>query len=367
MRGLERLRRWIRHTALVAAAGAALATPATSALFTPSPATASLPVTPAERAWLQQRVDGRSLPDPRTAAPADVAAFFRSLPWSTSVRLADEYPSVVGNLDGAPVPLRYRANRVALAAAGGEYAGWAARKRQILAFDRRSAGRGVEVFGDLTRADRIAVVVPGVSTRLATFDRVTAAHPYRSPHEQARQLYRKAIAGAPHARVAVIAWLGYRTPPDLGRAAAREELARAGATALHRFVDGLVTVRPRAAITVIGHSYGSVVAGLAARRLPRQVGDIVAVGSPGMGVGHASELHTRARVWAGCAGDDWIRDVPDVQVLGVGHDTAPTDPDFGARVFGTAGVHAHDQYFAPGTRSLANLADITLGRYRAVR
>jgi hypothetical protein len=30
-------------------------------------------------------------------------------------------------------------------------------------------------------------------------------------------------------------------------------------------------------------------------------------------------------------------------------------------------VHAHDQYFAPGTESLANLTAILLGRDRAVR
>ncbi|BCJ33592.1 hypothetical protein Athai_10950 [Actinocatenispora thailandica] len=263
--------------------------------------------------------------------------------------------------------LRYRANRAVMATSHGEFRAWAEQRRQILEFDRRSGGRVAEVFGDLARADRIAVVVPGVGNRPATFDRATAEHPYRSPHAQAAQLYRQATATAPGARVAVVAWLGYRPPVDLGRGAAREELARAGATALDRFAAGLAAVRPHAAITVIGHSYGSVVAGLAAHRLPRQVGDIAVVGSPGMGVDRAADLHTRARIWAGCAGDDWIRDVPDVQLLGVGHGTAPTDPGFGAHVFGTAGVHAHDQYFAPGTESLANLTAIVLGRDAAVR
>jgi pimeloyl-ACP methyl ester carboxylesterase len=253
-----------------------------------------------------------------------------------------------------------------MGAAGGAFPSWAAERRQILEFDRRGGGRVAEVFGDLSRADRIAVIVPGVGNRPTTFDRVTAAHPYRSPRAQATQLYRRATATAPAAKVAVIAWLGYRPPPDVGRGAAREELARAGARALDRFTAGLAAVRPHAAITVIGHSYGSVVAGLAAHRFPRQVGDVAVVGSPGMGVDRAVDLHTRARIWAGRADDDWIRDVPDVQLLGVGHGTAPTDPDFGAHVFGTAGVHAHDQYFAPGTESLDNLAAILLGRDGAV-
>ncbi|BCJ32131.1 alpha/beta hydrolase [Actinocatenispora sera] len=361
------VRRWVRRAALLAATGLALALPATTALFTPGPAIASMPVSTADRAWLGDRIDGRPLPDPRTATPAEVAAFFRHLPRRDAAALADRYPSVVGNLDGAPVALRYRANWSAMGAAGGEFSSWAAQRRQIIEFDRRAGGRVAEVFGDLTRADRIAVIVPGVGNRPATFDRTTAAHPYRSPHAQAAQLYRQATATAPAARVAVVGWLGYRPPPDLGRGAAREELARAGATALDRFTAGLAAVRPHAAITVVGHSYGSVVAGLAAHRFPRQVGDVAVVGSPGMGVDRAADLHTRARVWAGCAGDDWIRDVPDVQLLGVGHGTAPTDPGFGARRFGTAGVRAHDRYFAPGTESLANLTAILLGRDRAVR
>jgi len=56
-----------------------------------------------------------------------------------------------------------------------------------------------------------------------------------------------------------------------------------------------------AAVTLIGHSYGSVVTGLAAPGLSRNVHDIVALGSPGMGVSRAADLHTGARIWAGTA------------------------------------------------------------------
>ncbi len=337
------------------------------ALFTPGSATAALPVSAQEWQWLHTRLDGRPLPDPRSVSPRAVARFFQQLPAGSGDRLAARFPTVVGNLDGVPVGLRYTANSRTATATGGTYANWARSGRQLLAFDPRGAGRIAEVYGDLTHAERIAVLVPGVGTTLGDFGRISARHPYRSPRRAGESLYAQARALSPGSHVAVISWLGYRTPPDLGRAAAREELARAGASALSRFVHGLAAGRPTARISVVGHSYGSVVLGLAAHRLPRQVSDLVAVGSPGMGTDRAADLHTSARVWAGCAAGDWIRDVPDVQVLGVGHGTEPADPSFGARVFGVSGVSAHDQYFSPGTGSLRNIARIVLGRYAAVR
>ena len=47
----------------------------------------------------------------------------------------------------------------------------ARRDRQILAFDPTGRGRVAEVFGDLDRAERVSVVVPGVDTNLLTFER----------------------------------------------------------------------------------------------------------------------------------------------------------------------------------------------------
>jgi len=159
----------------------------------------------------------------------------------------------------------------------------------------------------------------------------------------------------------VIAWLGYDAPQGVGRDAAREELARAGATSLDRFTQDLAIMRPNARLTLIGHSYGSVVAGLAAASLPAQVKDLVVVGSPGMGVSRVADLHTSAHVWAGQSAQDWIDWVPAFQVWGAGHGTLPVTAGFGARVFGTNGVIDHDHYLAPGTQSLGNIVSIVLG------
>ncbi|MCO8273793.1 alpha/beta hydrolase family protein [Actinoplanes sp. TRM 88003] len=210
------------------------------------------------------------------------------------------------------------------------------------------------MFGDLTTARRIAVLVPGMSNRLDNFWRGTGSVRRRSPAVQAADLHRAGDGAA------VIAWLGYDAP-QTWREAAREDRAEAGADSLVRFVTGLVTVRPDATITLLGHSYGSTVIGRAAGRLPRQVTDIAVFGSPGVGADTAAGLGTSARVWAGLSTRDWVRRIPAVRAFGLGHGHRPTDPAFGARVFATLDVAGHDHYLEPGTDSLAALARITEG------
>ncbi|MEH6376952.1 alpha/beta hydrolase, partial [Streptomyces sp. KLMMK] len=95
---------------------------------------------------------------------------------------------------------------------------------------------------------------------------------------------------------------------------------------------------------------------------------LVALGSPGMRADSAAGLHTGARVWAAARNSsDWIGNVPNVDLFGLGHGTDPTSPEFGARVVPTHGAHGHTGYFAPGTDSLRNFADIALGAYASVR
>ncbi len=163
--------------------------------------------------------------------------------------------------------------------------------RQFLEYDTRGDGRAVEAVGDLARATRIAIVIPGVDTTVANFDHGLGNIERRAPAFQARQLY-GAMSARTSEPVAVVAWLGYNPPEGVGLAAVREDRAAAGARALVSFVDTLTAAHPAAAITVIGHSYGSVVAGLAAPRLGPNVHDIIAIGSPGMGVDKRADLHT---------------------------------------------------------------------------
>lgn len=255
----------------------------------------------------------------------------------------------------------------AMAGAGQPYAGWAAQGRTFLAFDPRDSGRAVEVVGDLATAERVIVLVPGVGTRLANFDRGLGGVAVRAPARQARTLYAEARAIEPRARLAVVAWLGYLPPGGLGVDALREELAERGAAELTRFVAAVAAARPRATVTVAGHSYGAVVLGRAASQLPPQVTDLVALGAPGMGVPHAADLATSARVWAAEAGCDWIRRVPGIRVFALGHGRRPADPAFGALALPTTGVRSHDGYLAPGSPTLHALALVGLGRSAEVR
>ncbi|MEU3226489.1 alpha/beta hydrolase [Streptomyces sp. NPDC006976] len=308
---------------------------------------------PGTASWRADHTLGRELPDPEWATPAEVADFFRGLSASDQQALAVRHPLVVGNLDGAPVELRLRANARALKAAHDpRYAHLAEDPhRRILAFDPRGRGQVAEVFGDLATARRVSVVVPGSDIDAGTFDRTTDV--YGTPAGMAKSLYARTGPGT-----AVIAWAGYTTPVGLGPDAATGTLAEAGSTRLARFTEGLAAAGAPVT-TVFCHSYGSVVCGLAASRL--HIADLVVLGSPGMRADHVSGLRTGARVWAAKDPGDWIGKVPHIEFAGLGHGADPASPDFGARRVPADDAEGHTGYFAPGTESLRAFAAIAEG------
>jgi hypothetical protein len=225
--------------------------------------------------------------------------------------------------------------------------------RDLLEFDGRGNGRAVEVIGDLAGADRIAVVVPGSHTTLDTYNRNSG------PGGGARALAEEIAAVDPDTRAATVAWLGYDTPQGASPRSATDGLAREGAAALRATVTAIHSVNREAAVSLLCHSYGSVVCAYAATAdLP--VADLVIYGSPGVGAASVEELATGARVWAGRAADDWIRFVPYVRVAGIGFGPDPVGPDFGAYAF-PAGDGGHGDYHLPGGESLHSLALIALG------
>ncbi|MFJ3514309.1 alpha/beta hydrolase [Streptomyces sp. NPDC090131] len=310
---------------------------------------------PGTAAWRADTASGRPLPDPATAAPHEVAAFFAGLDDAARRALVRSHPLVVGNLDGAPLPLRYEANRIAAAATGeARYAPLAAPARRILAFDPRGRGQVAEVFGDLEHAVHVSVIVPGSDNDATVYD--ARRGPHTGPAGMARSL-RGATGGA----TAVVAWIGYTTPVGVGLDAADGRLARAGAVRLARFTAGLDAVGAPDPV-LFCHSYGSVVCGLAARHTDAT--DVVAFGSPGMRAATAAALRTGARVWAARGPSDWIADVPNVEFAGIGHGADPTSAAFGARRVPAADVQGHTGYFAPGTQSLTAFAAIAKGELR---
>ncbi|MFG2709310.1 alpha/beta hydrolase [Streptomyces goshikiensis] len=335
-------------------------------------------------AWAAARIDGHPLP--RADAPVrTVKRFFAGLDGAQRARLADGYPLVVGNLDGVPATTRYRANLRSLAQAqqveearaadvaltpadratalrrAHRFASLAEPGRQILSFDPTGGGLVSEVFGDLDRARRVSVVVPGVDSDLLTFERTQRR--FTAPVGMAGSLYEAERAAAPGTPTAVIAWAGYTAPTGVGVDAATGRLAMEGAVRL----ESLTAALPGdAGVALFCHSYGSVVCGVAAHDLPRRVTDVVVAGSPGMRVGNAAELNTSARVWAMRDSGDWIADVPHLELGGVGHGADPVAPEFGARLLSSAGAKTHTGYFQPGTGSLDNFAKIGTGAFGSI-
>lgn len=357
-------------------------------------------------------------------SPGRVEATFSRLVPSIATELADEYPEIIGGLDGVPAELRYRANRILihrriaelelelslldelgppnwidwidprwliatfprraearftvdrLHRQVTEYRRWLAEERQILLFDPGGDGRVVEVFGDLEGADRVAVLVPGITNDKTTFSSAGEGG-FRA---NAAILYEAAAAIDPD--VATIAWLGYDTPDGID--AGLRNAAESGVPALRRFIEG-IDPRAQSAVTVVAHSYGSLVAGLAAAE-GLAVDDLVFLGSPGTGLDHSSgaQLRPNGRVWVGLADGDpiaaalspselppWWVPVPFMPAwLAIDmsdgpetlwHGANPAADGFGAARFSTAGSSGHSSYFEAG--SLENLVRIMQGRY----
>jgi len=289
----------------------------------------------------------------RDPDPTVVAAFFKGLDPDVADALAHERPELVGNLDGAPIPLRYAANAEAidreiarLQADGVGDDDPRLRKlrelddpnRHFLLFDPAGDGRAAEVFGDLTTARHVAVVVPGMNNELDNF---TGGDAERVQH-QASQFDPD--------QVATVQWLGYGTPEGATALGTGEP----GAEALPQFVEGIRAQRSeRLHWTVIGHSYGSLVTGMAESSQGLDVDETVLVGSPGVGVDHASDLGD-GNVWVGLA--KW-----DLVGYSEWHGPNPHDRAFGATRFHTGDISGHSSYFNEGSESLRNIGLITAG------
>lgn len=372
--------------------------------------------------------DWSTMPSPTEfleLSPAAVAQRFDTLSPRLAARLVLDSPALIGGLDGAPPRLRYQANRILIArhirqleeppavgSPGAEGPGtwpvvsflyfryaasladfrerqveelrrWLDEARQILLFDPRRDGRVVEVFGDLESAVNVAVVVPGIGKEIGSFG--DGGGGFRATARNLEQAVRRGDGGG---STATIAWLGY-DPPD-GADAVLRAAAIEGSSALRSFVEGIDPGDSRH-VSVIGHSYGSVVAGVAAAA-GLDVDELVFVGSPGTTLDTAADALIRpgGTVWAATANWDpigagispkelpprWVppllapvwllRDLQNGGAEELWHGTNPVSPAFGAEEFATDGAVGHSSYFEEGTDSLANLARIVTGRFEDV-
>lgn len=304
----------LRRTLLAASIAAAVAVPMTGAA---RPAAVPAPIS-------------ATAAPPRMATPAALAARYAAV--RDDILAAERMAAGHGH--------RWRAAMLRAMAAPA---------RRLLSFDGRDGGRAVEVFGDLAAAERIAVLVPGGDTHLDKYGLLRGG---------ALRLH-QALGD----RAAVIAWLGYRTPNTVSLAALTADRADEAAPALRAFVRELTLLKPAARISLVCHSYGSVVCGRAAPGL--DVADIVLIGSPGITADDVGGLRTPATVWAGRGSRDWVAHVPHTRLrlpfVTVGFGTDPISVSFGARIF-AAGDGGHSDYFKAGSPSLVNIARIVSGQ-----
>jgi len=288
------------------------------------------------------------------AWPSSTAAMPQAPPALTASALSARYAADSRAIDGAErTAARGGDSQLASALAG-------LRTQQVLFFNPSGQGVAAMVIGNLATATRVAILVPGSDTTLATFFSRGSESPGGGAEALAAEA-RRLEPFDPGERLAIIAWLGYPTPAMLSPAVMTSGDAGQGAQALRPLVTALARHGDRVAL--LCHSYGSVVCGLAAPHLP--VTDIAVFGSPGMDASSVASLHTTARVWAGREGGDSIEYVPHIQLFGLGFGADPMSNGFGARIFAT-GTGGHSGYLDPGSISLRNLTYIALGDPAAV-
>ncbi|ASU85075.1 hypothetical protein CDO52_21805 [Nocardiopsis gilva YIM 90087] len=226
-------------------------------------------------------------------------------------------------------------------------------------------GRAIVSEGNPDTAANVANLVPGTDTDWMS---VNGQHGRASRLKQAAD-----VAARDHGETpdnAVISWIGYDAPSALE--APLEGRAKTGAEDLVSFQEGLKAShegRP-ANTTVIGHSYGSTVVGHALQKTGTSIGDgessdgakldvdsVIAVGSPGMGAHHVSDLDIpSSNVHVSQGADDWIAMTP-VAV----HGTDPSSDDFGATVFDSSDYGHSDYFNKPKDKPMSYMGGVIAG------
>ena len=259
-------------------------------------------------------------------------------------------PDGIRNLDGVPVVVRDRANRAWVDAevvrrqaeldqwdAGHppdsqKPAVWKTRgdrlRARIRDFDRLRAAlsrqadmylialdashqtlKAIVSLGNPETADHVVVSVPGMGAQV-DFSRTVDGMVHEATLLRAEAATQLSRSGRDDEMVAAVAWIWYDTPPWQGPATLRGRALRA-APALAEYLHGVraTTANANLHLTLVGHSYGSLVAGLALHEgASDAVDDFVAYGSAGFYASDESDLGMpKGRVFVMQAPDDPIR------------------------------------------------------------
>jgi len=234
----------------------------------------------------------------------------------------------------------------------------------LLGFDPADDGKAIVSIGNPDLARNVVTYVPGTLADL---------HGISGDIARADIMGTTATNLAPNQPNASIVWLGYDAP-DWFNNAGSASYAEDAAPDLQSFESGLRATHDGdpAHSTIIGHSYGTTTVGYAAKDGHLAVDDVIFVGSPGVGVNSASDLHIdggAGNVWASTAANDVI------QLTGIDDNMRfgenPAGEGFGGRVFTSADgslspVSTHSEYWDQGNPSRRNIGLIVTGRYSEV-
>ncbi|MBN9192436.1 alpha/beta hydrolase [Microbacterium sp.] len=372
---------------------------------------------------------------PAGASAQDVTRWWDSLTPAQQRELLAEHPDRLGTLDGIPAAVRDQANRAwltheldRLAAEepprtipntsgwGVPYGGtvsnpaWDAWHQQVatlqnvqhmldadrslslLLLDTRSGPVEVALaVGDVDTADHVGVYTQGLFSNTANADGVRdAAASVTALNATARDLLLR--DGRPGESSAMIMWMGYDAPQNVVDVLSDAQ-AKTGADRLASFADGIRATNPGTHLTGLGHSYGSLVTGLAASETTAF--DSVAVfGSPGIDADGLAAVHVddgqfyvlqnpgdpvAASGWFGTKPSD----LPGAQVLstapsaGLSGATGPSgwlpvvgmvSPIGGLVMAGDYALGQHTDYLVEKSTSQNNLAAVVVGaRDRMIR
>ncbi len=384
--------------------------------------------TPGRLAGMVGAIETRAVPRAGTD-PERVAAWWASLTDAERERLIEVSPGRIGNLDGVPAAFRDRANRAVLAdalaaeraeiaalqarlgdpfappdpfgrpellgpvegaaglamvAAKMALASAKARLAMLEAIDRQlrnergvasslyqldtsMPGLAVIGFGDLDTARNVAVLVPGMGSHVTNYMGAISNNAARlAVLADDIELGNSDKTGA----TATLAWIGYNAPS--GAQVATAAFAEAGAPKLAATLNGLQAVHgvqgndPH--LTVLGHSYGSLVSGMAASgeagHVP--VDDWMLFGSP-VGLDNAGSFGVGAgHVYVGEAKNEFVADLnafgPDPARM-PGVTTFQTDGGFHPLADGhTLESTGHSEYYRANSESLWNIASVVTDR-----
>lgn len=331
----------------------------------------------------------------------EVALWWGDLDADRQTSLERAAPRLVGNLEGVPYATRNTSNRTMLSQTISELtdlmnsdAGRAIQQnthqqlnmlssiaeslkndgtepeRTLVTLDVSGQGRAAIVLGDLTEADYVSFLVPGM------FFTIEGQMPYWV--DAANELYCQQKIWLEHFEsesvfirnesVATVAWIGYDTP-NLTNVGAIDN-ADQGRDTLAKAILGLQADRgtDQPYISVVAHSYGTTAAMMALSEYEFEIDALALVGSPGSPAESVADLNVRdGNVFVGEAAWDPI---PNSSYFG---------PDPGAASFGAkslsvsggfdnilkkplSGSVGHNEYFTSGSESMRNFALLSIGR-----